>query len=236
MGKAFSFDYMLRFFGTILSALPVTLLITVVAFSAGLLIGLFAALVKIYKTPVLNQLVVFYTSFIRGTPLLVQIYMAYYGLPMLLIYLNNKYSLNMNVSHIPAIYFVFVAYALNTGAYLTETIRAAIESVDAEQYEAAYSIGMTRRQTFTRIILPQSFLWVLPNLGNTFISLIKDTSLAFSVTILELIGMSKRLASGNLRYFEAYLTAALIYWVTCVVIEILVNILEKRMRRRRGLA
>ena len=235
MNKAFDIGYALQCFGEILKALPITVLITAVAFLAGLAIGLFSALVKIYKLPALNWLVTFYTSFIRGTPLLVQIYISYYGLPVILSYFNNKYGLEMNISKIPAIYFVYIAYSLNTGAYLTETIRSAIMAVDPGQYEAAYSIGMTNRQTYTRIILPQAFLWMLPNLGNTFISLIKDTSLAFSVTILEIIGTSKLLGSRNLRYFEVYLDAALIYWMTCILIEIIVNRLEKRMKRKRGI-
>jgi len=236
MGKIFDINYALQCFGQILGALPITLLITAVAFLAGLAIGLFSALVKIYKIPVLNPIVTFYTSFIRGTPLLVQIYISYYGLPIILSYFNDKYGLAMDISGIPAIYFVYIAYSLNTGAYLTETIRGAIQSIDPGQYEAAYSIGMTNRQTFTRIILPQAFLWMLPNLGNTVISLIKDTSLAFSVTVLEIMGESKLLGSRGLRFFEVYLDAAVIYWITCIFLEIIVHRLEKRMKRKRGMA
>lgn len=236
MGKTFDIGYLIQYFTEILKALPITLLITIVAFSAGLLIGLFSALVKIYKTPVLHRIVSFYTSFIRGTPLLVQIYISYYGLPVILEYFNERYSLNMNISGIPAIYFVFFAYSLNTGAYLTETIRGAIESVDQGQSEAAMSIGMTGFQMLTRIILPQAFLVALPNLGNTMISLLKDTSLAFSVTILEVIGKSKLLGARNLRYFEVFVDAAIIYWMACILIEIVVKRLETRMKRKRGLS
>jgi His/Glu/Gln/Arg/opine family amino acid ABC transporter permease subunit len=236
MGKVFDAGYMVASFGEILKGLPVALLITAVAFSVGLVIGLFSALVKIYKIPVLKRIVAFYVSFFRGTPLLVQLYVSYYGLALLISYLSDLYNWNINIGKIPAIYFALVAFSLNTGAYLTETIRSAIESVDPGQYEAAYSIGMTNRQTFTRIVLPQAFLWVLPNLGNTVISLIKDTSLAFSITVLEIIGVSKVIGSRSLRYTEVFLSAAIIYWITCIVMEILVNRLEKRMRRKRGLA
>jgi His/Glu/Gln/Arg/opine family amino acid ABC transporter permease subunit len=236
MGKAFDAGFFIDCIGDIFKALPITVLIAVVGFFAGLIIGFFAALARKYKVPVLKHVVTFYTSFIRGTPLLVQIYLAYYGLPMFLAFLNERNGWNISVSDIPALYFVFVAYSLNTGAYLTETVRASIETVDRGQYEAAQSIGMTGRQTFTRIVLPQAFIHVLPNLCNSFISLLKDTSLAFSVTILELIGTAKVISARSLRFFEAFLAAALIYWITCIVCEIIVNRLEKMMRRKRGMA
>jgi L-cystine transport system permease protein len=230
MGQAFDIEFFFECIGEVFTALPITVLIAVVGFFAGLVIGFFAALAKKYKVPVVRQLVTFYTSFIRGTPLLVQLFLAYFGLPMFL-----KNGWDINIGSIPALYFVFAVYSLNTGAYLTETVRSAIETVDIGQYEAAMSIGMTGRQTFTRIVMPQAFLNVLPNLGNTFISLLKDTSLAFSITVMELIGTAKFVSSRNLRFFEAYVAAALIYWLTCIVCEIIVARLEKLMRRKRGL-
>jgi len=192
--------------------------------------------VRIYKVPVLRHIVGFYTSFIRGTPLLVQIYLAYYGLPLMLKALEASYGWRFDISGIPAIYYVYVAYSINTGAYLTETIRGAIEAVDIGQFEAAQSIGMTSQQMYLRIILPQAFLVALPNLGNTIISLIKDTSLAFSVTVIELIAQAKLTAARNLRFFEVYIAAAAIYWLTCIVLEHIVRLAERYAKRKRGLA
>ena len=191
---------------------------------------------RIYKVPVLRHIVGFYTSFIRGTPLLVQIYLAYYGLPLMLKALEASYGWRFDISGIPAIYYVYVAYSINTGAYLTETIRGAIEAVDIGQFEAAQSIGMTSQQMYLRIILPQAFLVALPNLGNTIISLIKDTSLAFSVTVIELIAQAKLTAARNLRFFEVYIAAAAIYWLTCIVLEHIVRLAERYAKRKRGLA
>ncbi len=236
MGKIFDLNFFFESIGEIFTALPITALIAVVGFFAGLALGFFSALVRKYKVPVIRQIVTFYASFIRGTPLLVQIFMAYYGLPLFLSYLNDTYGWNLDISGIPALFFVFVAYSLNTGAYLLEVMRGAMDAVDEGQYEAAYSIGMTARQTFIRIILPQAFLWALPNLGNTFIALVKDTSLAFSVTVVEIIGKAKILSARNLRFFEVYLAAALIYWLTCIVCEIVVAWLEKILRHKRGMA
>ncbi|MCL2548093.1 MAG: amino acid ABC transporter permease [Symbiobacteriaceae bacterium] len=201
-----------------------------------MVIGFGSALVRIYKVPVLRHIVGFYTSFIRGTPLLVQIYLAYYGLPLMLKALEASYGWRFDISGIPAIYYVYVAYSINTGAYLTETIRGAIEAVDIGQFEAAQSIGMTSQQMYLRIILPQAFLVALPNLGNTIISLIKDTSLAFSVTVIELIAQAKLTAARNLRFFEVYIAAAAIYWLTCIVLEHIVRLAERYAKRKRGLA
>ena len=235
MGKIFDINFVFSSFWVILRALPTTLLITVVAFFCGLVIGFGSALVRIYKVPVLRRVVGFYTSFIRGTPLLVQIYMSYYGVPLLFKVLQQDYGWNINIAAIPAIYYVYVAYALNTGAYLTETIRGAIEAVDVGQFEAAESIGMTRFQMFRRIILPQAFLVALPNLGNTVISLLKDTSLAFSVSVIEIIAQAKLTAGRNLRFFEVYIDAAAIYWLSCIVIEFFAKRAEKHLKKRRGL-
>ena len=236
MAKIFDVDFLYSSFFIILRALPTTLAITLVAFFFGMVIGFMCALVRIYKTPVLRHIVGFYTSFVRGTPLLVQIYLSYYGLPLLLKGLEANYGWHIDISGIPALYYVYVAYSINTGAYLTETIRGAIEAVDKGQFEAAQSIGMTAAQMFRRIILPQAFLVALPNLGNTIISLVKDTSLAFSVTVVELIAQAKLTAARNLRFFEVYIAAAAIYWLTCIVIEYFAKLAEQYAKQKRGLA
>ncbi|MCL2498018.1 MAG: amino acid ABC transporter permease [Symbiobacteriaceae bacterium] len=236
MAKIFDVNFLYSSFFIILQALPTTLGITLVAFAFGMLIGFFSAIVRIYRVPVLRHIVTFYTSFIRGTPLLVQIYLAYYGLPLMLKGVEANYGWRLDISGIPAIYYVYVAYAINTGAYLTETIRGAIEAVDMGQFEAAQSIGMTTQQMYIRIILPQAFLVALPNLGNTIISLIKDTSLAFSVTVVELIAKAKITAARNLRFFEVYIAAAAIYWLTCMVLEYMVKVAEQYAKKKRGLA
>ncbi len=234
MGKPFDAKYMINMFGVIFQALPTTILITAVAFAAGLIIGFLCAIIRIYRVPVLRNLVTFYVSAIRGTPLLVQIYLSYYGLPIIIEQLNLSYGLKIDISSIHAIYFVYVAYSLNTGAYLSETIRGAIEAVDKGQWEAAASIGMTGYQTLWRIIIPQAFLIALPNLGNTIISLIKDTSLAFSVSIVELMGQSRIVGARNYRFFEVYIDAAIIYWVFCIIIELVFNRFERLLKRKSG--
>jgi L-cystine transport system permease protein len=184
---------------------------------------------------VLRQAAVAYVSAMRGTPLLVQIYLSYYGLPKLLNYLGDRYGWSIDVSSIPAIAFIYLAFTLNVGAYASEIIRASISAIDRGQMEAALSVGMTRWQGLRRIVLPQAFAIALPGLGNSLIALLKDSSLAFLVSVVELMGEAKIQGARGLQFFEVYLVAALVYWVVCIAIERGVAVLERRVRRHEGL-
>jgi His/Glu/Gln/Arg/opine family amino acid ABC transporter permease subunit len=172
-----------------------------------------------------------YVSFMRGTPLLVQIFLSYYGIPLVLRYLSSLYGWKIDISSIQAIAFMYVSFSLNVGAYLSETIRAAILSVGKGQIEAAESLGMTTAQSLWRIVIPQAAVVAIPNLGNTFIALLKDTSLAFAASVPEIIGQAKIAAARSSKFFEAYIIAALMYWFICIVFERLLNTGEKHLRR-----
>jgi L-cystine transport system permease protein len=219
----------------LLRALPVTLNVTVVSMSLALPLALAIALVRVYRVPVLRHAAVAYVSAMRGTPLLVQIYLSYYGLPKLLNHLGDRYGWSIDVSSIPAIAFIYLAFTLNVGAYASEIIRASISAIDRGQMEAALSVGMTRWQGLRRIVLPQAFAIALPGLGNSLIALLKDSSLAFLVSVVELMGEAKIQGARGLQFFEVYLVAALVYWVVCIAIERGVAVLERRVRRHEGL-
>lgn len=231
MDHLLDFSYMIESIPAIAKGIPTSLAIAFIAFFIGLLIGLLVALIKIYKVPVLSQIASVYVSFIRGTPLLVQIFLSYYGIPLVIRYLNANFDFDMDISFIPAIYFIYVAFSLNSGAYLSETIRSAIQSVNKGQMEACYSVGMTTSQGLKRVILPQAVTVALPNIGNHFISLLKDTSLAFAASVPEIIGKAKIIAGRTSQFFEVYIVAALLYWVICIVIEKLLRYLENRSRK-----
>ena len=205
-------------------------MITLVALVAGLLIGFIVALIKIYQVPVLKQIADLYVSFIRGTPLLIQIYLSYYGIPIVLQYVNLYLGTNININDIAPIIFIFIAFALNHGAYASETIRGAIESVDKGQFEAAHSIGMTGFQTMRRIIIPEALKIALPNLGNNFLGLIKGTSLAFSISVVDIVAAANMIGARSYRFFEVYIVVALVYWITCSILNSLVNLIEKRLK------
>jgi L-cystine transport system permease protein len=234
MPPLFDYEFMAAVVPELLTAVPVTLRIAVVSLFLALVVGLVTALVRIYGVPVLNRLAAVYVSFTRGTPLLVQIYLSYYGLPKVLDHLQGRYGWSLDVSGIPAIAYIYFAFTFNVGAYSSETIRAAIQAVDRGQMEAALSIGMTRLQAMRRVVLPQALVVALPSFGNTAIALVKDTSLAFLVSVIELMGRAKILGARGLQFFEVYIVVALIYWAICLVIERLVAALEIRVRRFEG--
>src|SRR5512142_2023512 len=141
----------------LLRALPVTLELTAVSMAAALGVALAVALVRISRVPLLHRVAALYVSFMRGTPLLVQIYLAYYGLPKVLDRLHDAGGWSLDVSGIPAVAYVYLVLTLNVGAYSSETIRAAILAIDRGQLEAALSVGMTRWQGLRRVVLPQAF-------------------------------------------------------------------------------
>ena len=236
MVKLFDFQFFLSTFPDLARVIPVTLKITIVAMLASLVTGLAVALARIYRVPGLRQLAAAYVSFARGTPMLVQIYLSYYGIPLVVEFLRDKYGWNMDVSQIPAIVFIYFAFTFNVAAYLSETIRAAILAIDKGQMEAALSVGMSSLQGMRRIVLPQALAVALPSFGNTVIALVKDTSLAFMISVVEMMGEAKILGARGLRFFEVYVAVALVYWGICIIIERLVAAGEKRARRFEGLS
>lgn len=225
------FNYMLESFPKILSGAPVSILIASVAIFFGLILGLLLALIRIYNIKILKQLAIVYVSFFRGTPLLVQIFLCYYGLPM---FLQSIQGSSVDVSYIPPIIFIYISLSLNVSAYLSETIRGAILSVPKGQIEAAHSLGMNNVQTLRRVILPQALKVALPNFSNTFISILKDTSLAFTISVPEIVGEAKIIAGRTSRFFEVYIVAALIYWVLCIILEQAFKIVERKLQVNEG--
>ncbi|MGX7091463.1 ABC transporter substrate-binding protein/permease [Hutsoniella sourekii] len=228
-GKLFAPEVIGQIMPTILSKLPITLLMTLVSALIGLSLGFIIAITKIRGVPVLSQLFNVFVSFMRGTPQLVQLFLAFYGFPLVVRWLNQQFGWTFDVNNIPALTYVFIAFGLNEAAYNSETFRAAILSVDQSEVEAAKSIGLTSSQTMRRIILPSALIVAIPNLGNSLISLLKGTSLAFTVTIIDIMGQARIIAGSNLRFFEAYIAVALIYWICCILIEQAVKWLEGRL-------
>lgn len=222
MDSFFKWDAVLYFFPKVLSALPVTLLIVLVATVGGLLLGLLFVLVRIEKVPVFNPLVRVIVSFLRGTPILIQMFIVYFGIPLLL----KAFGVNMtNFNKMAAIY---ITYALNASAFFSEILRSSILSIPASQMEAAWSVGLTQRETYIRIIFPQAIKIALPSLGTQMISLLQDTSLAFSLGIIDMIGKVKSLSILVQRSLEGYIVAAIIFIVLSFVLEFVFRGLERK--------
>jgi cystine transport system permease protein len=195
-----------------------TIPLTIISFVAGLAIALVAALARMSSNPLLRAPAQFYISVIRGTPLLVQLFIVFYGLPDLGV-------------RLPGFLAACIALSLNVGGYAAEIIRASILSVPRGQFEAATTIGMGYTQSLRRIVLPQALRIAVPPLSNTLLSLVKDTSLASVVLITELFRVAQNAAAVSTRTLPLYILAALYFWVICFVLSQLQRRLERRLER-----
>lgn len=225
--EIFDINFAIKHFPEVLKGVPVTLLIAVVSIVIGSLAGLGLALLRVYKIPVLNQITAVYISFIRGTPLLVQLYVFFYGMPELMNWINQTWATTWNADAISPLWYAFIVYSMNASAYTAEIFRASLNSVARGQMEACYSVGMTTWQGLCRVVFPQMIVMALPNMGNIFINLIKSTSLAFAVKVVEIIAISKIIANQGYNFLEMYLVASIIYWVICLLLEVVFHYLEK---------
>lgn len=230
MAKLFDIHLVFSNIPQILVYLPTTLLITLISAIFSFILGFIIALIKHKRIPILTPLCNFYVSFMRGTPLLVQLYLTFYGIPILLQYINYYQHTNYSTNSIPPMLFVIIAFSLNEAAYSSESIRAGLEAVDKGEQEAALAMGMSPLQTFWRITLPEALVIALPSLGNSLVGLIKGTSLAFTCAVIDITAGGKLLASRNFRYFESYVSVALIYWVLTIIISWLLKRLEKKLK------
>jgi cystine transport system permease protein len=200
--------------GAITGTIPLAL----VSFVVGLVLALAVALMRLSKNRLLSGIARVYISIIRGTPLLVQLFVIFYGLPTIGIKLDPWPS-------------AIIAFSLNVGGYAAEVIRAAILSVPKGQWEAGYMLGMSPAKTLRRVILPQAARVSVPPLSNTFISLVKDTSLASLILVTELFRQAQRIAAFSQEFMLLYLEAALVYWIICMALSTVQNVLEKRLDR-----
>lgn len=203
---------------TLLAATPITLGFALAAMLLGLPLGFLVALARLSRFAFLRGLSSVFVSFMRGTPLLVQIFVIYYGLPSLGITLNPVAG-------------GIIALTLNAAAYLSETIRAAILSIPKGQREAATSLGLTPSQTMRLIVLPQAARVALPSLSNTLIGLVKDTSLVSVITVVELLRSAQLVIARTFEPFGPYVAAALIYWAISSLLEVVQRRLERRFAR-----
>ncbi len=199
-------------------ALRGTIPLALLSFAGGMPIAIGVALMRLSRRAIFARLGGVFVSVVRGTPLLVQLFVVFYGLP----------SLGLVIDPWPS---AIIAFSLNVGGYGAEVVRAAILSVPRGQWEAAYVIGMSHRRTLTRIILPQAARVSVPPLSNTFISLVKDTSLASLILVSELFRQAQQIAAFSQQFMLLYLEAALVYWVICLALSAGQSALETRLDR-----
>jgi L-cystine transport system permease protein len=199
-------------------ALFYTLPLAILSFIIGIILAVLTALARISSVKILRGIAQFYVSAIRGTPLLVQLYILFYGLP----------NLGIMIDPFPA---AVIGFSLSVGAYSSEIIRAAILSIPKGQWEAGFSIGMTYSQNLKRIILPQATRVSIPPLSNSFIGLVKDTSLASTILVTEMFRKAQEIVATTYEVLLLYTEAALIYWVICFILSIIQQRIEVRLDR-----
>ena len=209
------------FFKILIPGITMTIPLTAISFALAMVIAVTVALVQYAKVLVLTPLARFYIWIIRGTPLLVQLFVVFYGLP----------NLGIRLEPFPAAVMVF---SINEGAYCAETVRSALESVPVGQLEAGFCAGLSYLQTVRRIILPQALRTAFPPLSNSLIAMMKDTSLAANITVTEMFMATQRLAARNFEYLTLYLEVAFIYLMFSTVLTRLQSWGEKRLKAGLG--
>lgn len=225
MGNDFDWMLIANVLPILLQYLPVTLEILFFSIVFGILFGIVVALPKLLQIPILKQMVTIYISFIRGTPILIQLFLVFYGIPALL------KMIHIDVTRLDAMYFVIITYTFSNAASFAEIFRAAILTIDRGQLEAAYAVGLNRAQAFLRIILPQALRIAFPNMSNTMISSLKDTSLAFSIGVMDMVGRGETLIASTTRALEIYLALSVVYYVIVLFAEKVLKRNERYLNR-----
>ena len=210
------FTVVLDYLPMLAQGTKITVQLTAMAVGIGTVIGLFMSLMRLSGVKPLVLLAKIYTDFFRGTPLLVQIFLFYYGFPQLL-----------GVQSFPRTLAGIITLSLNSGAYVAEIFRAGIQSIHRGQMEAARSLGMSHSQAMRYVVLPQAFKRCIPPLGNEFIAMLKDSSLVSVISLQELMQTGRIIVGRSYRAFEPYIVVALIYLVMTMTISQLVSYLER---------
>lgn len=226
-----NWPFLIDTFFVALSGVPVALLVTVVSLFIAVPFGFLLALARIYEVPVINQFAKMYISFVRGTPVIIQIFVLYATIPLILSGIFEKYQIDYPIYEINPLWYAFIIFSFNTAAILIEIFRSALQTVAKGQLEAAQSVGLTTAQAYRRIIIPQALVSAMPNLCTATINLIKATSLGYAISLQEITLKAKVEANLGYNYLEAYLDIFVVYLLICMTVEYLFKWSEKRLSR-----
>lgn len=236
MSEGLNYTFLIDTFFIALSGVPITLLVTIVALLMALPLGFLLALTRINQVPVLNWFSRIYVSFVRGTPIIIQIFIVYASVPLILSLFFEKYNININVYNINPIWYAFIVFSFSTTAILIEVFRSALSTVNKGQLEAAQSVGLSNFQAYRRIVIPQALVVALPNICTATVNLIKATSLGYAMSLQEITLKAKVAANVGYNYVEAYIDIFLVYIILCSLVEYGFKIYEKRLRRYKYLS
>lgn len=220
---------LMEIFYKLVRYVPVTLAIAVISMLLASVLGIVVMVIRMKKVPVLSPIADLYVLLGRALPTMIVLYIVFFALPIILMVFSESTGKKFDFTQIPAVIFAIIGLTLSTGAYLAEIFRAAVQSVEKGQMEAALSIGMTWWQGFYRIILRQAAVFAMPLMANQFLNLIKNTSIAFMITVMELFGAANVLSASNNRYLEVYVVVALLYWGTSITFEKIFLVIEDKL-------
>lgn len=215
----------------IVTKLPITLFIAFSATIIGFLLGILIALIRFFHIRILSQIATVFISFIRGTPMVIQLYLAYYGIPLMISRIVEASGNEFDINALPSTLFAIIAFALNTGAYMSESFRSSLIAVEPGQFEACKSLHYSTWDSLRTVILPQSFVIAIPTLTSSLLAMIKNTSLAFCITVVDIMAQARIVGSRSFRYFEIYIAVSLLYWPVCALLERILLTLEKKLSR-----
>lgn len=217
----FDVTFFIGCFPELIAKIPFTLWLGVISFVASFVLAAIITVLRNIKVAPIRWIVSVYISFFRSTPYITQLFIFYYGIPQFIPALR---AISADVAFV-------ISVALNSSAFITEIIRGGLLAVDKGQKEAALSVGMSKIQMMKEVVIPQAFVSALPSLGNCFVGTVKNTAVAFTVGVVEILSQSKVLAARGFNYMEAYIAAGMVYWMLIVVLDILQKKLEKRVCR-----
>lgn len=214
----FNFTFFINCFPELIAKMPFTLWLGLISFAASFILAVIIAVLRNVKSRPVRWVIAVYISFFRSTPYITQLFIFYYGLPQLI---PRFRTMSAETSFV-------ISVALNSSAFITEIIRGGLLSVEKSQREAALSIGMNKFQMMKEVVVPQAFVCSLPALGNSLVATVKNTAVAFTVGVVEILSQSKVLAARGFNYMEAYIAAGIVYWILILFLDVLQKQLEKR--------
>lgn len=221
--------FLVEMFFNLLKYVPVTLGLAITTMIFASILGICVMLIRMKKVYILSPLADLYVLLGRALPTMIILYIVFFALPIAIMIFSESIDKKIDLNQIPAVVFAIIGLTIHTGAYLAEVFRAAVQSVDKGQMEASLSIGMTWWQGFYRIILRQGAVFAMPLMANQFLNLIKNTSIAFMITVMELFGAANVICADNNRYLEVYIVVALMYWGMSIFFEKLFLAVENKL-------
>lgn len=230
MAELFSWERFLENIPKIVPYLAVTFSVVLYATVFGILLGMLIAFIKIKRIPVLNQIFMVYVSFMRGTPMLVQLMLIYYGLPVLI---DSFFGTNINREW-NKIIFAYITFILNQGAFLSAIFYSAVTSIPVGQLDAGYSVGLSGFQTFRRILLPQAVRIALPPFGSDLVGVFHNSSLVFLIGVTDIMGRAKTIGTATKHVIEAYAFVAVIYISISLLLRIIFYLANHKLEYGRG--